>query len=96
MDYGIIYQIIVLIISAVILYYIVIYLFKKFPPQGDKLRFCPNCGSQDMNVKFKSFALHGAGTPTYICKNCEFKAIIFPVAKNEEELKKIQKKLSKD
>ena len=94
MDLNFIIRIIVGILIAVALYYIIVYLAKKFPTKESKLRFCPKCGSQNLNVNFKSFALSIAGQPEYVCKKCGLKSALFPIAKDEEELRKIQKKLN--
>jgi len=93
MDFNFIIKIIVGILIAVAFYYIIIYLVKRFPTKESKLRFCPKCGSQKISANSKSFALIGMGSPEYYCHNCELKSVLFPIAKDEAELKKIQKKL---
>jgi len=58
------------------------------------LMFCPKCGSQKIS---KSFKTHTGtvvmGLPEYQCNSCGYESALFPVAKDEAELKKIQEKL---
>ena len=89
---DIIKGIIIGILLVVALYYIIIYLAKKFPTKESKLRFCPRCGRQNISANSKSFALMG-GSIEYYCRDCELKSVLFPIAKDEIELKRIQKKL---
>ena len=92
----IIIKIIASILLAIIAYFVVLYLVKKYPSKESKLRFCPKCGSQNLRADYKSFALiGGAGQAEYYCKDCGLKSILFLVAKDEIELKKIQKDLKK-
>jgi len=95
MNLNTITEIIVLILIIIALYYIIPYLAKKFPTKESRLRFCPKCGGQNISANSKSFALFGMGSPEYYCRDCKLKSVIFPIAKDEKELIKVQKKLRK-
>jgi len=87
-------KIILWIFGVVVIYYILKISSKLLVSKSSKLRFCPKCGTQNIHLKSYSgpMATGGAG---YVCRDCGHKAIMFPVAKNEEFLKKAQRKLGK-
>jgi len=96
MDLKFIIGIIIGILLVVVIYYLILYISKKFSTKESRLRFCPKCGGQDIiSISSKSLALLGGGSPEYYCRDCELKSVLFPIAKDEAELKKIQKKLKK-
>lgn len=96
MDWKFIIGIIIGISIVVALYYIILYIAKKFPTEESKLKFCPKCGGQNIiSASSKGWALLGGGSPEYYCRDCELKSVLFPIAKDEVELKRIQKKLKR-
>lgn len=93
-----IWLILLLVILVVFGGWWLIRFFNKNKSQDINLRFCPKCGSQNISV-FKegpaSGLYGGVMERQYKCDTCNFRAALFPVADDEEELKKIQKKLGK-
>lgn len=55
------------------------------------VKFCPKCRSLDVRLEWKSFWFLGF-PPSYACKKCGFKSMIFPEISTEKIKKKAKRK----
>ncbi len=83
------------LILAALAFLIIKWLAKKNVPKSMRLRFCPKCGSQKIDLVQKNFAIFFPAPLKYKCRECGFEGPTLPEAKNEKELIMIRKKLKK-
>jgi predicted RNA-binding Zn-ribbon protein involved in translation (DUF1610 family) len=92
------FTVLIYLVGGVSLIWLVVYFARRHPPRHVSLRFCPNCGSQQIELVDRGLLnafYFPAASAVYRCTTCDYTSTLFPSADDEDELATVQESLHK-